>query len=114
MIPLILFSLCISSLSFNSMAYDQATHALLTSRAFDASSLECSITIKQLGLNTYQPFGKDEGYFEQLNAAVGVIPRSHVAQTYEKNIVALLFGPAGPGTPTKLWLIYGAIREDDN
>jgi hypothetical protein len=109
----------LGALSSNAAAYEQATHALLTSMAYDASLFSSSggtadLISRTLGLNTFAPFGSDEQYFEGVHTAAGTPEFMRSSQLFEKRILANLFKSPASQTPAKVWLMYGAIREDDN
>jgi len=101
------------------LAYEQATHASMTRSAFFASSLGSlsgdgfSPLLRSLGLDGYQPFGDGAGYFEFISNVAGVSAYDRRAQNYEKQILRSI-GTSTDQDLALVWLMYGAIREDDN
>jgi hypothetical protein len=115
----VLVTLCFALASLTAQAYEQATHAALTARAFLSSDLfgssgGFSTLIRELGLDTFEPFGKDEAYFEVLTTSVNTVRLPRVPQSYERAMLLDVFGRSGISAYPERWLIYGAIREDDN
>jgi hypothetical protein len=107
------------TLSCNAFAYEQATHALLTSVAFDVSYFSVASgspdsLSDRLGLNTYAPFGDDKTYFERVATMAGTAEFLRATQLFESRILADLFKSSEDPPPIQRWLMNGAIREDDN
>lgn len=112
-----LFSV-IAVFSISANAYEQATHALITKYAYDASLLgssgpQLSPLVQSLGLTSGSPLGTREMYFEVGTRFGSNVPMEHRAQDYERDITDFLQGDSA-GAPLVTWLMYGAIREDDN
>ena len=100
-------------------AYEQATHALITYSAFSASDFVAvpagggdSLT-KSLGLNVFSPFGDGTGYFEFVEGFGGLAAFRHESKKYEQDISSR-FNVTAQINPELAWLMFGAIREDDN
>lgn len=100
-------------------AYEQATHAAITRAAFSASDLGGgSLTTftplqRSLGLDVVSPLGDGKTYFEFVGNLTGTSPYRRTVQPYEKKILKEL--ETDPqSSPPMIWLMYGAIREDDN
>jgi hypothetical protein len=111
----------IAALSFtsDSAAYEQATHGFLTRDAYATSSLGnvtdvgYSSLTASLGLNGYAPFGGLDRYFEFITTAFGTSIYERHSQDYEKGMLTSLdIDPTDD--PALIWLMFGAIREDDN
>jgi len=105
-----------SLVATNAVAYEQATHTVLTKRAFDESQFRVqagsdSLTVR-LGLNGLNPTGMTE-YFEFVEQISNLAAFLHSAQQYEKDMLDSFKYSRIPSTP-ETWLMYGAIREDDN
>ena len=100
-------------------AYEQATHATITRAAFFASDLGAgsfnSFTALQrsLGLNVVSPLGDGKTYFEFIGNLTGVSPYRRAPQPYERKVVKDLEADPDSNSPL-IWLMFGAIREDDN
>lgn len=98
----------------SAFGYEQATHALITNAAFKASdffqSTNGSRVVEELGLNMYQPFGSKNQYVEFSST----LPVIHTSQLFERRLITDLSKVLNPIDTTNLWLMYGAIREDDN
>ena len=99
-------------------AYEQASHALITRYAFEASDLSGTANsavplTSALGLDGFAPFGKGTRYFEFAESLAGLSAFGRATQDYEKNMVKDL-GVQADENVTLAWLMYGAIREDDN
>lgn len=101
----------------NAECYEQATHALITARAFTIASLnegqptDAGASIKTLGLNTLFPIG--ETYFEFMESLDLLAAVQHQSDKYEQAMAAF-FNLRVATNPVQTWLMYGAIREDDN
>ncbi|MBS0327503.1 MAG: hypothetical protein JSS46_13305 [Proteobacteria bacterium] len=107
-----------AGLSAAASAYEQATHALVTKYAFESSPLAPEAgnlppLVRSLGLDTWSPLGAGYDYFEMSTQFSNGIPIAHIAQAYEREIVKYL-GANPDIDPIRAWLMYGAIREDDN
>ena len=96
-------------------AYEQATHAWLTSVAILRvnESRQDSPLSKSLGIDGFRPFGQVERYFEQISVTGGPISVERKAQDYEIDISAQ-FDVRFSSNPISAWLLYGSVREDDN
>ncbi|HLX29465.1 MAG TPA: hypothetical protein VKV24_13360, partial [Casimicrobiaceae bacterium] len=100
-------------------AYEQATHAVITRAAFSASDLgagsldSLSPLQRSLGLDVVSPLGDGVTYFEFIGNISGISPYQRTAQPYEKKILKDLETDPQTSAPM-VWLMYGAIREDDN
>ena len=101
----------------NAVAYEQATHAGLTKRAFAESEFGIqggpNTLAAQLGLNGLNPTDRAENYFLFVEQILDLAAFMHSAQQYEKDMLDSLSFARIPITP-ETWLMYGAIREDDN
>jgi len=103
----------------HAIAYEQATHALITRNALLQSNLigasgeEFSPLVSSLGLDSYLPLGSSEYYFEFIGTLVGSNSYQRKAQPYEKTILDNL-KLKWMQTPIQTWVMFGAIREDDN
>jgi hypothetical protein len=100
-------------------AYEQASHGLITRYAFAASDLGgttsdsvASLT-RGLGLDGFAPFGRGIGYFEFAENLAGLSAFGRTTQDYERGMLKDL-GVQAEENFTLTWLMYGAIREDDN
>lgn len=107
-----------ASLDTTANAYEQATHALITKYAFEASLLAPSASalpplVHTLGLDTWAPLGAGYDYLEISTRFSQNLPMAHAAQDYERAIVGY-FKATPAMDPLRAWLMYGAIREDDN
>lgn len=97
-------------------AYEQATHAIITIAAFQTSSLasqRSTALLNSLGLNNYAPLGDSTKYFELVDGLGGLSAFQHKSQKYERDILAA-FNIKPAVEPVLSWMIFGAIREDDN
>lgn len=97
-------------------AYEQATHALITARAFAIADLISSqspsgSTIRSLGLNILFPMRQQ--YFEFVETLNSLSASQHESNDYERAMSAR-FDATVLSDPEQTWLMYGAIREDDN
>ena len=99
----------------SAFAYEQATHAATTNAAFAASSLSAPFNplVRTLGLDGFAPLGDGLRYFEFISNIQGVAAYERTAQPFEIQIVDSLT-PNEPTNSVRRWLMYGAIREDDN
>lgn len=96
--------------------YEQATHASVTIAAFRASSFadETSASLtKSLGLDTYAPLGDSAAYFEMADGLDSLSAFARNSKKYEQDMSAK-FGLKALEAPVLTWLVFGAIREDDN
>ena len=98
------------------MAYEQATHAILTQHAFAASVFggggPVDPTTQSLGLESFAVFNDVNNYFEPALSWT-YLPLARTTQDYEKRMIKPL--DVDPTTSKlAIWLMYGAIREDDN
>ena len=113
----LIVALCFSVMRVE--GYEQASHALITSSAFLASDLApapsgiSSSLVKSLGLDGFSLFGDGTTYFEFVGDISGVTAYGRTAQNYEKKILKALDTRAVDNL-TAIWLMYGAIREDEN
>src|SRR5436190_9543119 len=104
--------------SFSATPYEQATHALLTQRAIAASNFGVQspggsdALAQRLGLNVLNPTGNDN-YFAFVDGIPSISAFQHSVQQYEKDVLDSLKFLRLPILP-ETWLMYGAIREDDN
>lgn len=108
----------LAALSFHASAYEQATHAVLTDAAVRRSALASagdapSDLVRTLGLDVYAPFGDDTGYFEMWTGLPAADPTERIVQGFERKIFRTLEDFVAED-PISKWLMYGAIREDDN
>lgn len=99
-------------------AYEQATHALITKYAVNSSLLgsdtpELPSLVRALGLDQWLPLGNKNRYFEVSTRFSQGQAMEHTAQDYELKIVDH-FDVKSRVDPLRAWLMYGAIREDDN
>jgi len=96
--------------------YEQATHARMTIEAFHASLFaderSASLT-KSLGLDTYAPLGDAATYFEMSDGLDSLSAFVRNSKKYEQDMSAR-FGVKALDAPILTWLVFGAIREDDN
>ena len=97
-------------------AYEQATHAAITNAAVSSSTLgdPSRALVRSLGLDGLAPLGDGAHYFEFISNVQGVAAYERKAQRYEIDIVDKVGGTLVKGNPLLTWLMYGAIREDDN
>ena len=116
-LPLLLAAVLLASQ--HAIAYEQATHALITKSALLQSDLlqfddgELSPRIRSLGLDVYHPFGNAQSYFEFIGSLLGISAYERYIQPYERTMLdALRIDWAS--TPLQSWVMFGAIREDDN
>src|SRR6185437_4535859 len=100
-------------------AYEQATHAAITEAAYVLSDLGIADAatipplVRTLGLDGFAPLGDGRRYFEFIGSPAGLAPFERATQQYEQGILRSL--DVVPGAdPLLTWLMYGAIREDDN
>jgi hypothetical protein len=100
-------------------AYEQATHAAITEAAYVLSDLGIADAatipplVRTLGLDGFAPLGDGRRYFEFIGSPAGLAPFERTTQQYEQGILRSL--DVVPGAdPLLTWLMYGAIREDDN
>ena len=106
-------------LAVDAIAYEQATHALITKNALLQSELigpsgeEFSPLAYSLGLDSYLPLGSSEYYFEFISTLDGSNAYRRKVQSYEKYILDAL-KIKWAQTPIQSWVMFGAIREDDN
>src|SRR6185312_13047450 len=113
---LIIAGCCSASMA---QAYEQATHAVLTQSAFIASDLGNGSAnifaplVKSLGVDSFATLGVAKGYFEFIGNIAGVSAYPRTSQAYESKIIART-SPGASGNLALNWLIFGAIREDDN
>src|SRR5579864_1326472 len=113
---LIIAGCCMVSVA---QAYEQATHAALTESAFILSDLGNRSTtifsplVKSLGVDGFATLGVATGYFEFVGNITGVNAYPRKAQDYERKILGRI-SPAATVNLALNWLIFGAIREDDN
>lgn len=116
---LLAFTALLSLVSCGALAYEQGTHAAVTRKAALASDLiggnESSVSslVRALGLATYPPISSLEKYFEFIGNIAGVSAFSRTVQPYETRILDSL-RLNWLQTPIQTWLMFGAIREDDN
>ena len=100
-------------------SYEQATHAKITQFAYERSQLapdsggNLSSLARSLGLDNYAPLGTGKRYFETSTRFSHGIPIAHESQDYELQVLEQL--RIRPEIDrVRMWLMYGAIREDDN
>ena len=102
-----------------SRGYEQATHGALTKHAYEVSALGGTISeggttlAGRLGLNGYAPIGGLDRYFEFITTAFGTSAYPRHAQDYEKGMLPALDIDSNVDD-TLVWMVFGAIREDDN
>src|SRR5690349_2831162 len=99
----------------SALAYEQATHALITYRAIASSSMSSVVngTAATLGLNGLAPLGKGNDYFVFTDGLGGLAAFLYSEQRYEQKMINLV-SELQDGLLPQAWLMYGAIREDDN
>lgn len=117
---LIFPAICIlASHSIATHGYEQATHAKITqfayvwSRLGPDSSGDLAPLARALGLDHYAPLGDGKDYFETGTRYSQGAPIPHRTQPYELDILDQLDAEFETD-PLRAWLMYGAIREDDN
>lgn len=105
--------------AFDATGYDQATHGLLTQRAYASSDFGSvpvvgipSLTAR-LGLDGYLPFGGLDRYFEFITTAFITSVYQRHSQPYEKKIRTALNADSVTDHAL-IWLMFGSVREDDN
>ena len=113
-----LFALSLSLLltTNDTRAYEQATHALLTQAAYTVSALGDAFPgtlVRLLGLDSFAPLGDAKSYFEFKESLDGLNALARSTNKFEKNI-AIRLGIDPDVKPIAAWLMFGAIREDDN
>ena len=69
--------------------------------------------VRGVGLDVYQPLGASESYFEFVGNLVGTSAYERKVQSYERDILDNLKFKTIQN-PIQTWVMYGAIREDDN
>jgi len=105
--------------SHNVLGYEQATHALITNSALlrsdlvGASGEMSSPLVRSLGLDGYRPLGNGRTYFEFIGTLLGVSAYERTSQRFEQDILDRL-KLKWRETPIQSWVLFGAIREDDN
>jgi len=102
-------------LTSHAVGYEQTTHAAITAAAVSASVLGDSsrTVVRSLGLDGFAPMGDGTRYFEFISSLAGESAYDRTAQRYEIEILNLLIREEPIDSPRR-WLMYGAIREDDN
>ncbi|HEX6795139.1 MAG TPA: hypothetical protein VF304_14920 [Casimicrobiaceae bacterium] len=105
----------ISLTAIHAQAYEQATHAAITDAAFSISILGdgSRSLVRSLGLDTFAPLGEGTYYFEFISNVQGITAYDRKAQPFEIGIVEKVASSAKSDV-LRTWLLYGAIREDDN
>ena len=102
-------ALLLYCLSSTASAYEQATHAVITSQAFIRSELGNPILSSNLGLPVYWAAGTNATYYD---IAEFITADSKTWKDYETNIIRDV-REVSDSSP-RSWLLRGAIREDDN
>ena len=107
------------AVALDAAAYEQATHGLLTRQAYAASEFGSApdngpppLSLR-LGLDGYLPFGGLDLYFESITTAFGTSFYQRHSQPYERKVRTALDGDS-VADQALIWLMFGAIREDDN
>src|SRR5690349_3202950 len=102
-------ALLLYCLSSTASAYEQATHAVITSQAFIRSELGNPILSSNLGVPVYWAAGTNATYYD---IAEFITADSKTWKDYETNIIRDV-REVSDSSP-RSWLLRGAIREDDN
>lgn len=117
---MIMASRCIATLACALLAvpaagYEQATHGAITDAAASISALADpeKKLIRSLGLDGLTPLGDGSRYLEFIPNKTDVSARDRSPQPYEIRILRQL-SSTEPANSLRRWLMYGAIREDDN
>ena len=104
--------------SSSATGYEQATHAMLTKRAAALAGLNAANTFAagslgaRLGLNALTSTGTSD-YFLLADGTQPLSAFMHRTQLYEIEVLKDLNYSRAPLIP-ETWLMFGAIREDDN